>query len=118
MLRDMTTNAVFVAAAAGVFIAAPVGVQTQRDVGVRLRNIRSRVGNQRLHRLDSVRTVARKIRRLRLQRTRCGVPGQRRLCAISDYSEAFRLDPAYPFAHHDRGSEYRNAELKVLGAAH
>lgn len=32
--------------------------------------------------------------------------------AISDYSEAIRLDPGYLFADYDRGSELRSAELR------
>jgi tetratricopeptide (TPR) repeat protein len=118
VLRDATTAA-FVAAAAGLFIAAPAGLQTQQEVSwcndatsdldLQIKGCTALIQSGRL----SEKYVAFAYNDRGNSYQAIGDFDR----AIADYIEAIRLDPKYVFAHHQRGEEYRSAELKALGVA-
>ncbi len=118
MLRHVT-NAVFVAAAAGLFITAPVSTQTQQgvswcsaatpDLGLQIKGCTALIRSGRWP--GKYVAFAYNVRGTAYQSN--GDFDR----AISDYSDAIRLDPKYLFAHYDPSSEYHSAELKVPGVA-
>jgi hypothetical protein len=111
-VRRGATNAATIAAAAGLFIVAPVGMQSQQDLGwcnaatpslsLQIKGCTALIQSGRW----SERYVA---FAYNMRGTAHQGNGEFER-AISDYSEAIRLDPAYLFAHYDRNSEFHSAE--------
>jgi tetratricopeptide (TPR) repeat protein len=113
------TKAACVAAVAGLFIAAPVSQQTRQETGwcssitpdlnLQIKGCTALIQSS----LWSGNYVAFAYN-IRGQAYQGNGDFDR---AISDYSEAIRLDPTYVFAHYDSRSEYHSAELKGVGLA-